>query len=167
MGDDELVIREVRDDEYDIVASVTVDAYGEYAARMSPDAWSQFAVDIANVRGRLVDAEILVAERGGKIVGSVTRYPQWRGAQEGSVAVRLLAVPPEERGSGIGRALMQEAIDRARAEGKKRVILTTTMEMTSARELYEKLGFRREPTLDHMPAPGVHAQGYCLELDSQ
>lgn len=165
MGEGELRIREVREDEHHVVASVTVDAYGEYAARMSPDAWSSFAVDIANVRGRLVDAEILVAERDGEIVGSVTRYPRWRGAQEDSAAVRLLAVPPAERGCGIGRALMQEAIDRTRAEGKRRVILTTTTEMTSARELYERLGFRREPSLDHMPAPGVHAQGYSLDLE--
>lgn len=165
MSRQDVHIRKVRDEELDIVASLTVDAYGEYAAKMSPDAWSLFAVDIANVRGRLVDAEILVAERDGRLVGSMTRYPQWRGAQEATVAVRLLAVPPEERGSGIGRALMQYAIDRAREEGKSRVILTTTPDMTSARELYERLGFRREPGLDHMPAPGVHAQGYSLEFD--
>jgi GNAT superfamily N-acetyltransferase len=165
MTREDLRIREVRDDELDVVASLTVDAYGEYAARMSPDAWSSFAVDIANVRGRMESAEILVAERDGKLVGSLTRYPDWRGAQEGSVAVRILAVPPEERGAGIGRALMQHAIDRSRTEGKSRVILTTTPDMTPVRELCESLGFRREPGLDHMPAPGVHAQGYALDLD--
>lgn len=164
MTREDLSIREVRDDELDIVASVTVDAYGEYAARMSPDAWSSFAVDIANVRGRMADAQILVAERDGKIVGSVTRYPDWRGAQSGHAAVRMLAVPPEERGSGIGRALMQHAIDLSRREGKQRVILTTVPEMTSVRELVESLGFHRERDLDHMPAPGVHSQGYALEL---
>ncbi len=164
MSRDDLHIRPVADHELDIVASRAVDAYGEYAARMSPDAWSSFAVDIANVRGRLVNADILVAERDGEIVGSVTRYPEWRGAQSGAVAVRLLAVPPEERGSGIGTALMEEIIERAREDGKSRVTFTVTPDMTSAKELCERLGFVREPSLDHMPAPGVHTQGYSLEL---
>lgn len=146
------------------MASLVVDAYAEYAARMSPDAWSSYAQDIANVRGRLFDAELLVAERDGQLVGSVTRYPNWRGAQEGTVAVRLLAVPPSERGSGVGRQLMEHCIDLTRREGKQRIVLTTTQEMESARDLYDKLGFVRDPSLDHEPAPGVRAEGYCLEL---
>lgn len=158
-------IREARDDELDIVASLAVDAYAEFAQGMSPDAWSQFAQNIANVRGRLHDAEVLVAIRDGKIVGTVTLYTEWRGAQAGSYGMRLLAVPPPERGQGVGQALMEHCIDRARADGKDRVVLTVTVEMESARELTERLGFRREPALDHEPAPGVRVEGYALHLD--
>lgn len=162
---DDLVIREARDDELDIVASVVVDAYGEFAARMAPDAWSSFAQDIANVRGRTIDAELLVAERDGRIVGTVTRYPNWRGAQQGASAVRVLAVPPDERGTGVGRALMEHCIDVSRRERKDRLVLAVTQEMEDARDLYDKLGFQREPALDHEPAPGVRATGYALRLD--
>jgi GNAT superfamily N-acetyltransferase len=157
-------IRHARDDELDIVASVAVDAYAEYAERMSPDAWSAYAHNIANVRGRITDAEILVAERDGRIVGCVTLFTDWRGAQSDSYGVRLLAVPPAERGTGVGRALMEHCIRRAASEGKDRVVLTTTQEMESARDLYEKLGFVREVSLDHEPAPGVRAEGYALKL---
>ncbi len=160
----EVLIRHARDDELDIVASLVVDAYAEYAARMSPDAWSSFAQDIANVRGRAIDAELLVAERAGGIVGAVTRYPNWRGAQHDTVAIRMLAVPPSERGTGVGRTLMEHCINQARDEGRRRIVLTTTQEMESARDLYEKLGFEREPSLDHLPAPGVRAEGYALSL---
>jgi ribosomal protein S18 acetylase RimI-like enzyme len=73
-------------------------------------------------------------------------------------------VPPAERGTGVGRALMEHCIERARRDGKDRVVLTTTQEMESARDLYERLGFVREPSLDHEPAPGVRAQGYALKL---
>jgi hypothetical protein len=37
---DDVVIRDAREDELDIVASLVVDAYAEYAATMAPDASS-------------------------------------------------------------------------------------------------------------------------------
>lgn len=159
------VIREARDEELDTIAALIVDAYAEYAARMSPDAWASFANEIANVRGRMADADLLVAEEGGRIVGSVTIFNGWRGVQEGTSGVRLLAVPPEHRGSGVGRTLMQACIDRARRGGKRRLMLTTTQEMAAVRELTEKMGFVREPGLDHEPAPGVRYEGYALDLN--
>ncbi|HWH31397.1 MAG TPA: GNAT family N-acetyltransferase [Egibacteraceae bacterium] len=160
----DLTIREARDDELDIVASLIVDAYAEYAARMSPDAWSFFAQDIANVRGRLGDARLLVAERDGRLIGSVTLYTDWRGAQSGTYSMRLLAVPPECRGQGVGRALMEDGIARARAAGVSRLVLTAVQEMESVRDLSEHLGFVRDRSLDHEPAPGVRAEGYALHL---
>jgi GNAT superfamily N-acetyltransferase len=160
----ELVIRPARDDELDIVASLTVDAYAEYAARMSPDAWSPFAQDIANVRARLHDGQIFVAEREGRIVGAVTVFLQWRGAQSDAAGVRLLAVPPDLRGAGIGRALMEYAVKRARGDGKRRVVLTVTPEMEQVRELTERMGFERAHELDHEPAPGIRLEGYALPL---
>lgn len=161
---DEVVIREARDNELDIVASLVVDAYSEFAAQMAPDAWSSFAQDIANVRGRSIDAQVLVAERDGRIVGTVTRYPDWRGAQRDAAAVRVLAVPPAERGTGVGRALIGQCIEQARNEGKERVVVTVAQEMEDARDLYDKLGFERAHDLDHMPAPGVRMTGYAYRL---
>ena len=164
MTDPGVSIRLAREDELDKVAELIVEAYAEYAAQMSPDAWSSFAVDIANVRGRVTDADILVAERDGVLIGTVSQYGQWRGAQEGTSSVRLLAVPPAERGGGVGRALMEHAIERARQAGKRRVALTTMEEMEFMRELAMKLGFEREPVLDHEPAPGVRARGWALDV---
>lgn len=160
-----LVIREARDDELDRVAALIVDAYAEYAAKMSPDAWSIYANEIANVRGRLGDSVLLVAELDGALVGSVTMFAGWRGAQEGSVGVRMLAVLPDKRGEGVGRALMEECAARARVAGKERIVLTTTQEMAAIREITDAMGFTREPGLDHEPAPGVRNQGYALKLE--
>jgi GNAT superfamily N-acetyltransferase len=160
----DLLIRDARDDELDDVAALIVDAWAEYAANMSPDAWSSYANEIANVHGRRNDAELLIAERGGRKVGAITVFSGWRGAQEGSVGVRLLSVLPEERGAGVGRALMEAVIARAREAGKRRVVLTTTQEMGAVRDLTESMGFQRDPSLDHQPAPGVRAEGYALDL---
>ena len=160
----ELRIRPAREDETDRVAELLVEAYAEYAARMSPDAWASFAQIIGNVRGRMTEAEILVAERDGRPVGSVTVFSQGRGVREQTLGVRMLGVPPSERGTGVGRALMEYVIERARSAGLERVVLTTSQEMETARDLYERMGFRREPALDHEPAPGVRFEGYALNL---
>ncbi len=160
----ELRIRPAREDEADGVAELLVEAYAEYAARMSPDAWASFAQIIGNVRGRMTEAEIVVAERDGRHVGSVTVFSRGRGVRERTLGVRMLAVPPSERGTGVGRDLMEYVVDRARSAGLERVVLTTSQEMETARDLYERMGFERDPALDHEPAPGVRFEGYALKL---
>ena len=52
-----------------------------------------------------------------------------------------LYVAPAERGRGIGRALMETAMDHARARGATRMDLGTSEDDTVARALYERLGF--------------------------
>ena len=52
-----------------------------------------------------------------------------------------LYVVPDRRGQGVGRALMEEAMDAARAEGATYMELGTAEDDVAARALYESLGF--------------------------
>jgi ribosomal protein S18 acetylase RimI-like enzyme len=52
-----------------------------------------------------------------------------------------LYVVPDRRGQGLGRALMQAAIDHARREGADHMDLGTGEDDVAARALYESLGF--------------------------
>ena len=52
-----------------------------------------------------------------------------------------LYVTPEQRGHGIGRALMEAALAAARERGADRIELGTSQGDTAARTLYESLGF--------------------------
>lgn len=54
-----------------------------------------------------------------------------------------LYVVPDKRGQGLGRALMEAAMDTARAEGAGYMDLGTAETDTAARALYEKMGFSR------------------------
>jgi ribosomal protein S18 acetylase RimI-like enzyme len=54
-----------------------------------------------------------------------------------------LYVVPARRGEGLGRALMEAAMETARAEGAGYMDLGTAETDTAARALYEKLGFSR------------------------
>lgn len=55
--------------------------------------------------------------------------------------VAELYVAPDQRGKGLGRALMDAAIDHARIRGADYMDLTTTDADVAARGLYESLGF--------------------------
>jgi len=52
-----------------------------------------------------------------------------------------LYVVPDRRGQGLGRALMEAAIDLARREGADHMDLGTSDDDVAARHLYESLGF--------------------------
>ena len=52
-----------------------------------------------------------------------------------------LYVVPDRRGQGLGRALMEAAIDVARREGADSIDLGTSEDDVAARALYERLGF--------------------------
>ena len=52
-----------------------------------------------------------------------------------------LYVVPERRGRGLGRALLEAAMDYARARGAEHIDLNTSEDDVAARALYERTGF--------------------------
>ncbi len=141
----EVRIREALPAEYGEVAQLTVDAYREYAERMPPETWAQYEIDLADVSRRAETAAILVAEADGTLVGALAYFSAGKRDSDWLAAdwayFRALGVAPNHRGLGIGRALTQACIDRARVEGAGGLGLHTTEVMPLAREMYERMGF--------------------------
>jgi GNAT superfamily N-acetyltransferase len=169
---DGLRIRDARSDDRDAIEAVTLAAYEQYAALM-PAHWEGYRQNIlATLAAAQPDAQI-VAEEEGRIVGTVLLYPAGTvmagfGGESITLAepeVRLLAVAPEARGLGVGVALMNECIRRARQSGAAALTLHTTDIMQAAMRLYARLGFRRAPELD-LPVPGETIKGYRLGLEA-
>jgi GNAT superfamily N-acetyltransferase len=52
-----------------------------------------------------------------------------------------LYVAPDHRGEGLGRAILESAIDRARHRGARWIELGTSEDDVAARKLYESVGF--------------------------
>jgi GNAT superfamily N-acetyltransferase len=74
--------------------------------------------------------------------------------------------PPlhRRRGRGIGAALVEARIERARGDGKLRLTLLTTGAMQAAHHLYERFGFRRAPEFDMIVQDGLQLISYILTL---
>jgi GNAT superfamily N-acetyltransferase len=78
-----------------------------------------------------------IAEFDGKIVGSVFIVKH----TDSSAKLRMLYVEPEARGHGVGRKLVDSALEFSRAAGYASVILWTNPQLTAARKIYEAVGF--------------------------
>ena len=89
------------------------------------------------------DNDLIVVERAGEVIG-VLQFTVIPGLtyQGGSRAlIEAVRVASACRSRGIGQALVEHAIDRARSRGCRLVQLTTDRRRESALRFYERLGF--------------------------
>ena len=88
--------------------------------------------------------DVVVAERGGEVIGLMLLYES-----EDGFAVDNLAVDPSHQDAGVGRTLLAHAEDAARAAGHDSICLFTHVAMASNLALYEQIGYvefdRRPP----------------------
>jgi RimJ/RimL family protein N-acetyltransferase len=102
-------------------------------------------VDVERRRRRMVDevegddVVVLVAEVGGEPVGQLGLHLARYG-----VADLGMLVAAGWRGRGVGRALLAEAIDRARKAGAHKLALQVWPHNAAAIALYERFGFQQE-----------------------
>ncbi|NVD06449.1 GNAT family N-acetyltransferase [Vibrio sp. JPW-9-11-11] len=81
----------------------------------------------------------LVALLDGKIVGGCGIAPFAQSQQ--TCELKKLFLLPESRGLGVGQQLTQQCLTFARQQGYQQCYLDTLTSMTSAIQLYQKLGF--------------------------
>jgi len=155
---------------FDQLGELTVVAYRGLPGRPTSDHYAAMLRDVAS---RARDAEVLVAlDDDGSLLGGVTYVGDpsnsWAEFEaEDEAGFRMLAVSPDARGRGAGRALVEACIERARRDGKSRLSLLTTPNMESAHRLYERLGFRRAPESDMIVEDGLRLRSYVLDLDER
>jgi GNAT superfamily N-acetyltransferase len=166
--EEKLIIRDARPEEIDEVARLLKISYEQYQPDMPPSRWQKYLKDILDIRSRLPESQLIVAELNGKLAGTVTLYPDARAAEiiwpEKWAGVRLLGVDPRFRGRGVGQQLMDECLRRARINGNTALGLHTTEMMETAKKMYERMGFVRVPGYDFHPAPDMAVMAYKLDL---
>ena len=115
-----------------------------------------FALGVKNYRER-----IWIIERGPDIVGCVAIVED----EKGKAQLRWLILKPEDRGKGIGRILVEWAVDFCRDRGYDEVFLWTVSELDAARHLYESVGFHLEESYEHkIWGIDLVEEKYVLEL---
>lgn len=146
------------------IAELTVDAY--VGDGLAPE---KYVPTLADVASRSHVAELLVArDEDGRIVGSVALVLSGEFgeilATEEEAGFRMLSVDRSARGRGVGELLVRACLDRARAAGRTRMVLSTDVRMAAAHRLYERLGFTRLPERDWTPIAGVDLLAYHRDL---
>jgi len=88
---------------------------------------------------------IWIAEKGGKIVGSaaIVKF------SEKEAQLRWLLLDPDVRGQGLGRRLVEEALDFCRRAEYSSVFLWTVNTLPVSAMLYRAMGFKETEELTH------------------
>ena len=105
--------------------------------------------------------QIWLAETNDQIIGCIGIV----GHSKVGAQLRWFFVCPDYRGLGIGRKLLQEALQFCREHRYKTIFLWTTSELTAAGHLYALFGFRKTEEKTHeIWGKRVTEEKYCLYL---
>lgn len=167
-------IKEAKPSEYDELGQLMQSVFSNLEGFPSREEHPTYYALLDNV-GKLNEkpsTEILVARAeneellGGVVfVGDMQDYSS-KGMTttiENASGIRLLVVSPAARGKGVGKALTQACLQRARQRGSQQMILHTTLAMQVAWGMYERMGFVRFPKLDFQQGKLV-VYGFYLDL---
>ncbi len=109
----------------------------------------------ARLRAAVPSSRVLLAERAGVPVGALTFIVLPSLSHRGSAAalVESVAVDPKAQRQGIGRALMDAAMQAARQAGCYKLALSSNARRTTAHAFYERLGY------------AVHGLSFAIALE--
>lgn len=100
------------------------------------DAYAALIAELPQIHARPA-GDVLLAILDGAPMGCAMYYRHPSGPCE----VKRIYVDPAARGHGLGERLLRVAMERAAADGHKRMVLDTVHTLTEAIALYEKCGF--------------------------
>lgn len=104
------------------------------------------AQDFLRERLTLGESVVFIATEHDQIAGFAQLYPSFT-----SVGMRRiwilndLFVYESFRRQGVAQALIEAVMDFSRQTGRKKVVLSTAYDNLSAQQLYERIGFERDP----------------------
>jgi ribosomal protein S18 acetylase RimI-like enzyme len=165
-------VREALETEFEAVGRLSFEGFGHHLPGVAPPAQERLVL-LTDAAARARDGILLVAENGttGQLVGTASLLPFGsslaRQAEPGEMELRLLAVLPQARRSGIGWMLVEEAARLASAAGAHRLILDTALDNERSQALYLRFGFHRRPEREKpRPAPKVPLVVFTLDLST-
>ena len=146
-------IRHARPEDGRPVRRFVFDILNEYHVAADPDDSDADVMAFGAAADGVVQ---LVAEVEREPIGSAILTPY----SDGEIKLSKLFLKPEFRSRGLGREMLERAVDEARLLGYRRISLGTRALYVEAVRLYERSGWQRGPD---MPPPGPDRY-YYLDL---
>jgi GNAT superfamily N-acetyltransferase len=144
------------------LARGAIEGVADYPA-FAPAGWKGpgYEPELEHTRAVLADPDYhcVVAEARGRILGQVTVVPAARAARPVAEPelghLRNLYVDRSQWGSGLATALMEAALEDARARGFRELRLFVAERQERARRFYEREGWRAATAPFFDPVPGL------------
>ncbi len=139
--DTTLEIRPIRRDDDDEVARIIRVVMEEYGSTGEGSSYHDEEIDAISLSYGVDGAAYFVVWDGERILGGGGFGPLAGDESRSTCELRKMYFLPEARGRGLGRAMVEQCLDAARAAGYRTCYLETMSSMTEARKLYEAIGF--------------------------
>ena len=160
----EIQLRDYEDADAENLNRLAVSAFEQF--RHLYEDWPAMLAGLSKTSALSASGEIIVAELQRKFAGAVAYFgPDSQKAaffDQRWPIIRMLVVDPAFRGKGIGQALSDACIARARRDGAPIIALHTSPIMSVALPMYLKMGFTK--TYDAPPIFGVAYAVYTKAL---
>jgi GNAT superfamily N-acetyltransferase len=138
---------------------IAVSAFDQF--RHHYEDWPAMLAGLSKTSALSASGEIIIAEFQDKFAGAVAYFgPNSQKAgffDQRWPIIRMLVVDPTFRGKGIGRALSDECIARAKRDGSPIIALHTSPIMSVALPMYLKMGFAKA-----YDAPSIFGVAYAV-----
>src|SRR5690606_16486933 len=149
-------LRDFQPTDIDAVNALGVAAFEQFASHYKD--WLSFRTKIACMSSLAETGEIIVAASGATVVGPVAYLgpiaPKSTFFPSSWAVMRMLVVCPKYRGRGIGRALANACVAKAKRDGAEVFGLHTSPIMSVALPMYQSMGFeflREAPPINGVP----------------
>ena len=160
----EIRLRDYQSSDAENLNRIAVSAFDQFQDHYSD--WPAMRAGLSKTSDLGVSGEVIIAELQGTFAGAVAYFgPNSQKAaffDQHWPIIRMLVVDPAFRGKGIGRALSEECIAKARRDGSPTIALHTSPIMSVALPMYLKMGFVK--AYDAPPIFGVAYAVYTKVL---
>ena len=157
-------IRDYRPSDAEDFDRVAIAAFSQF--QDSYEDWPAMRAIVSKASALSETGEVIIAETEGRLAGGVAYFgPDVVKApffDQAWPVIRMLVVDPGYRGRGVGRALTDECIARARRDHAPLIALHTSTIMTIALPMYLRMGFAK--VQDAPPLFGVPYAVYTKAL---
>ncbi len=136
-------IRDYQGSDADNLNRIAIAAFSQFREHYQD--WPAMLAGLSKTSDLSASGEVIIAELQHAFAGAVAYFgpdrPKAPFFDQRWPIIRMLVVDPAFRGNGIGRALTDECIARARRDGSPIIALHTSPIMTVALPMYLRMGF--------------------------